>query len=113
MHEQIKIEEEIREHAKLTLQTESNSNNIFMRFVNMFNSKAWGEKTTQTSIGKRQSINYNSVTLTSAKVRLSPHLKHTHEHSHACTQARDTRRCKGSGGKREGRVRLESFIVHH
>lgn len=103
MHEQIEIEEEIREHAKLTLQTESNSNNILMRFEKMFTAKAWGEKTTQTSIGKRQSINYNSVTLTSAKVRLSLHLKHTHEHSHACTQARDRGGARASGARaREG-----------
>lgn len=43
MHEQIKIEEEIIEHAKLTLQTESNSNNILMRFEKMFTAKAWGK----------------------------------------------------------------------
>lgn len=54
--------------------------------------------------GEQKGTNYISVTVTPAKVRLTLHLKYTHEPSHACTRARDRGRCKS-----RGRLLLESI----
>lgn len=78
-------------HDKSHTLTSNISGMTLMKFEGMFIAKArrGRNKCTLRINGEHRSINYNSVTLTPAKVRLSLHLKYTHEHSHACTWTRD------------------------